>query len=72
MDSISISDSCTENDPDVQFYAEKQDSIIKAKESSSHAKIYENNILEEIKAASKAYAYSDSRSGFSCRRCDLL
>lgn len=76
MDQSSYVDSCSENDPDVQFYVDNQSD---SKRKTSYYSEVENsrisrqsNTLEDFRKYPAGSSRSDPSSGYSCNKCLLL
>ena len=72
MEPSSYTDSCTENDPDVQFYPEKKNI---SESSSYHENVLNTNeskLLQEVKRLSQHSQNSSRNVETSCKQCDIL
>ena len=67
MESNSVTDSCTENDPEVQFYQGFSEPSNDAFNQSSSSKTYMSNFLSTIRSPSSNKSPNNSVS--SCKCC---
>lgn len=69
MESNSVTDSCTENDPEVQFYQGFCESSNDAVNQSDSNKSYMSNFLSTIRVDSSSKNVNNSVS--SCKCCSV-
>lgn len=69
IESKSVSDSCTENEPDVQFHPNFNDTSQETHHRTESSKSYFNEYLASVRESSNLKKSSRLSMSYSCNRC---